>query len=141
MALPFDNQLSEIADSMGISLYQRFSLSEASVFLHCQIKDVEKLIAQRKIDYIQVTDTQTDFFGFQLLQHLLGSVTGSLSPPRSQQLPDRIIRSKEVQNKTGLSRTTIWRLERKGEFPARIPLSAGSVGWRLGEVEEWIKSR
>ncbi len=141
MALPFDNQLSEIADSMGISLYQRFSLSEASVFLHCQIKDVEKLIAQGKIDYIQVTDTQIDFFGFQLLQHLLGSVTGSLSPPSAQQLPDRIIRSKEVQNKTGLSRTTIWRLERKGEFPARIPLSAGSVGWRLGEVEEWIKSR
>ncbi len=141
MALPFDNQLSEIADSMGISLYQRFSLSEASVFLRCPIKDVQKLISQRKIDYIQITNNQVDFFGFQLLQHLLGSTTGELLPASVQQLPDRIIRSKEVQNKTGLSRTTIWRLERKGEFPSRVPLSAGSIGWRLGEVEEWIKTR
>ena len=42
---------------------------------------------------------------------------------------------------TGLSRTSIWREERKGNFPARVPLSAGSVGWRLSEVEAWIQAR
>ena len=39
---------------------------------------------------------------------------------------------------TGLSRTTLWRLERKGEFPARVALCAGSVGRRLSEVENWM---
>jgi predicted DNA-binding transcriptional regulator AlpA len=42
---------------------------------------------------------------------------------------------------TGLSRTSIWRLERKGEFPARVSLTAGSVGWRMSEVEEWVNNR
>lgn len=50
-------------------------------------------------------------------------------------------RTKEVQEITGLSRTTIWREEREGRFPARVPLSARNVGWRLSEVEEWIKNR
>ncbi len=141
MALPFDNQLSEIADSMGISLYQRFSLSEASLFLHCQISELEKLIDQRKIEYIQITDDQVDFFGYQLLQYLLGAVQGSSVSSADSTAPDRIIRSQEVQSFTGLSRTTIWRLERMGKFPNRVALGPGSVGWKLREVENWINSR
>lgn len=53
---------------------------------------------------------------------------------------DKIIRSKEVQELTSFSRTTLWRLERKGEFPARVPLTSGSIDWRLSEVQQWIKS-
>ncbi len=55
--------------------------------------------------------------------------------------PDRIIRAREVQEITGLSRTTLWRLENKGEFPHRVSLSIGSVGWRYNEVKEWVMSR
>lgn len=54
---------------------------------------------------------------------------------------DRIIRSREVQQLTGLSRTTLWRPERAGKFPLRVALCPGSVGWRLSEVEEWIRCR
>lgn len=57
------------------------------------------------------------------------NVGSNTSPP-----PDKIIRSKEVQALTGLSRTTIWRLEREGKFPARVPLTASNVGWRLTDV-------
>jgi len=64
-----------------------------------------------------------------------------IPPPMSQLSPERIFRSKEVQKMTGLSHISIWRLERKGEFPARVPLTAGSVGWRLNKMEEWINSR
>jgi len=42
---------------------------------------------------------------------------------------------------TGLSRTTIWRLENKEEFPRRVSLGANSVGWRLSEVKRWVKGR
>lgn len=46
----------------------------------------------------------------------------------------------------GLKRLTIWRLERKGDFPKRLQLTGGgggggAVGWLEHEVEEWIKNR
>jgi len=50
------------------------------------------------------------------------------------------LRTKEVQEMTGLSRTTLWRLERKGDFPDRVALSSASVGWKLSEVESWLKN-
>ena len=52
-----------------------------------------------------------------------------------------MIRSKEVVKLTGLSKTTLWRMEMKGEFPRRRKLSTGTVGWSLTEVEEWMSSR
>lgn len=55
--------------------------------------------------------------------------------------PDRILRSNEVVCLTGLSRTTLWRLERSGEFPTRRRLSSFAVGWVLSEVLEWLESR
>ena len=60
---------------------------------------------------------------------LLGSVSGVEVPTPKSNYPDKIIRIKEVLEMSGLSRTTLWRMERKDEFPKRLPLSAGSVGW------------
>ncbi|MFK5986774.1 MAG: hypothetical protein QM479_15315 [Pseudomonadota bacterium] len=108
MKSPFNNNLKEIADSMGISLYQRFSLNEASLFLHCTEADIKNLLQQDNLQYIKVTETKTEFFGYQLLQHLLGSVSGNIVSISDNSVPDRILRSKEVQDMTGLSRTTIW---------------------------------
>lgn len=54
---------------------------------------------------------------------------------------NRMVRSKEVVSLTGLSKTTLWRLEKEGMFPSRRQLSPGSVGWSLDEIEEWIKER
>jgi predicted DNA-binding transcriptional regulator AlpA len=146
MNKPFTPNLCELADSMGISLYQRFTPTEASLFLRCPLAEITKLQANHQIEFIQLTEKQTEFFGFQLLNHLLGNIQvtapvnnssnyqSNTSPP-----PDKIIRSKEVQELTGLSRTTIWRLEREGKFPARVPLTASNVGWRLTDVQEWIR--
>lgn len=55
--------------------------------------------------------------------------------------PTRIIREPEVINRTGLSSISIYRLERKGDFPARVELTSKSVGWYEHEVEEWIRGR
>jgi predicted DNA-binding transcriptional regulator AlpA len=52
-----------------------------------------------------------------------------------------IIRAADLAHITGLSRTTIWRLERRGQFPQRIRLSRNTVGWRLEEIRDWIESR
>ena len=57
---------------------------------------------------------------------------------------DRILRTPEVVRATGLSKTTIWRRVRTGDFPAPLKLgslTARSIGWRQGEIEKWINSR
>ena len=144
MDKPFTPNLCELADSMGISLYQRFTPIEASLFLRCPLVDLEKLQKKGNIEFIQITKDQTEFFGFQLLNYLLNSIQGSITPTQpvpSAPSSERILRSKEVQDITGLSRTTIWRLERSGKFPARVPLSSSIVGWRASDIADWIKTR
>ena len=52
-----------------------------------------------------------------------------------------VLRYAAVRQAVGLSRTTLWRLERQGGFPARRQLSANSVGWLKSDVDAWIQSR
>ncbi len=54
----------------------------------------------------------------------------------------RILRLKEVQRMTGLSRSTIYAEIAKGNFPKQIQLTgARSVGWYEEAVVQWIESR
>ncbi len=133
-----------IADSMGIALYQRFSLAQASLFLRCPESDIKKLLAKGKINTITITDKDYQFFGYQLLEYILSQTTDHQPAPNNSNPMtgiDRIIRAKEVQNLTGLSRTTLWRFENKGQFPRRVSLGASTVGWKLSEVQNWIEER
>ena len=57
---------------------------------------------------------------------------------------NKIMRIPEVIDATGLSRATIWRRVRSGEFPPPVRLggpNSRSVGWKKAEVEEWIDTR
>jgi prophage regulatory protein len=56
-------------------------------------------------------------------------------------VPLRFIRFAGVRDRTGLSRSTIWRLERRGVFPKHRRLSANAVGWLEPEIDEWVRSR
>lgn len=56
-------------------------------------------------------------------------------------VPDRIVRECECKKRTGLSRTTRWRLERVGKFPRRRRLSEGCTGWLESEIAAWIATR
>ena len=47
----------------------------------------------------------------------------------------------DLQRIVPLSRTTIWRLERQGEFPRRIRIGPNRVAWVETEVEAWISER
>ena len=56
----------------------------------------------------------------------------------------RIMRTPEVVKLTGLSKTTIWRRVRSGDFPTPVKLGSlgtRSIGWREGEIERWIEGR
>lgn len=54
---------------------------------------------------------------------------------------DRIVREAECKRLTGLSRTTRWELERRGQFPARRRLAVNSVGWLESELQAWVEGR
>lgn len=56
-------------------------------------------------------------------------------------MQNEFFRWPRVRQLTGLSRSTVWRLEKSGQFPARRKLSANSVGWSLIELQEWMQSR
>jgi predicted DNA-binding transcriptional regulator AlpA len=56
-------------------------------------------------------------------------------------IPDAIIREPECRRRTGLSRSTRWRLERRGKFPRRRQLSPGCSGWLASEIAAWISAR
>ena len=61
--------------------------------------------------------------------------------PRPQLTGMRFLRLKTVAELCGVSRTTIWRLERDGKVPSRYRIGANSVGWLADEVEEWMRNR
>ena len=52
-----------------------------------------------------------------------------------------ILSRSDVQRLTNLGHTQLWKLEKSGEFPKRIRLSALRVGWRSDQVRDWILSR
>ena len=52
--------------------------------------------------------------------------------------PDRIIRSKTVLARTGLSRSTMHRKIAEGTFPAQVRISVNGAGWRESEINRWI---
>ena len=53
----------------------------------------------------------------------------------------RTIRRNELRQIVPLADSTIFELERRGEFPQRFFLTARCVVWDLAEVEAWLESR
>ena len=54
---------------------------------------------------------------------------------------DRFIREPELLKRTGVSSTTLWRWEKKGLFPKRIPLGPNCKGWLESEVNKWFDKK
>ena len=52
-----------------------------------------------------------------------------------------ILRRKQVELRTGLSRSTIYQYIKDGAFPKPVHLGPRAVGWLESEVSEWITQR
>lgn len=52
-----------------------------------------------------------------------------------------ILRRKQVEARTGLSRSTIYDRIKAGTFPAPISLGEKSVGWIESEIDAWLNAR
>jgi prophage regulatory protein len=52
----------------------------------------------------------------------------------------KIIRVPQVSALTGLSRSSIYRLEKEGSFPQRKQLGKRMTGWVDDEVQHWLEN-
>lgn len=53
----------------------------------------------------------------------------------------KTIRREQLREIVPLADTTIYEMERRGEFPARFYLTSRCVVWDLAEVEDWLEAR
>ena len=70
-----------------------------------------------------------------------GPDEGDVERLAGQPTPTRLLRFPAVRERTGLSRSTIWRLEQQGLFPRRRRISHRRVAWAAEEVLTWTQSR
>ncbi|HEX8222767.1 MAG TPA: AlpA family transcriptional regulator [Allosphingosinicella sp.] len=53
---------------------------------------------------------------------------------------DRILRLNAVLDRTGLSRSTLYRKIQAGTFPKQVRIAARCAGWRESAIQDWISN-
>lgn len=56
-------------------------------------------------------------------------------------MTDKHLRRPAVQELTGLSRSTIYDLMAKGQFPRPVRLTVKAVAWPESAIEDWLAQR
>lgn len=54
--------------------------------------------------------------------------------------PDRILRLNAVLDRTGLSRSTLYRKIQTGTFPKQVRIATRCAGWRESAVTAWMRN-
>lgn len=52
-----------------------------------------------------------------------------------------ILRRPQVEQRTGLSRSTLYQYIKDGDFPKPVRLGLRAVGWLESDISEWIAAR
>lgn len=60
---------------------------------------------------------------------------------RTGHAPFCMLRLDQVTARTGLSRDTVYRMMRRGEFPASTKVGTRAVAWPEHEIEAWLVGR
>jgi prophage regulatory protein len=47
-------------------------------------------------------------------------------------------REPEILALVGVSHATLWRMIKRGDWPAPVKLSLRAIGWRREEVRQWL---
>lgn len=75
--------------------------------------------------------------------HLLNRDTAKQAATNTNQqtIAPRLIRRSDVQKITGLGASSIYQLQREGNFPQSVQVSERRVAWVESEVAEWVGKR
>ena len=55
--------------------------------------------------------------------------------------PDTLLTIREVAERNRLSKPTIYKMVRRGDFPRQLHLSANKVAWLEREIAAWVAGR
>ncbi|WP_110642893.1 AlpA family transcriptional regulator [Salinicola sp. CPA57] len=69
------------------------------------------------------------------------STTTAFQKVERIELGNRLLRRRDVELKTGKSRSAIYAGVSNGTFPAPVPIGDKSVAWLEEEVDSWIAAR
>jgi len=53
----------------------------------------------------------------------------------------KFLRLADVKVITGLSRSSLYQMMRKGQFPPSISIGSRAIAWTDAAIQEWIESR
>lgn len=56
-------------------------------------------------------------------------------------MTERLIRPAELLDKLNISKPTLHRMRRRGDFPEPLRISTGCVAWRESTVTQWLMAR
>lgn len=54
---------------------------------------------------------------------------------------DRLLRLPEIESVTGLRKSTVYLLMKRGEFPRSVQVTARCVAWPESRVLQWVQDR
>lgn len=63
------------------------------------------------------------------------------SPAQPEGDPSDTLRLPRVRQRTGLGRSTIYRMMAQGLFPNAVQLTPRAVGWRKADIDTWLATR
>ena len=53
---------------------------------------------------------------------------------------DRLLRLRDVERITGMSRASIYRLMQDGDFPRPVKIGSTAIKWKQSDIAAWIES-
>ena len=56
-------------------------------------------------------------------------------------MQDRLLRRRQVEDITGTSRSSIYKMMQNGEFPSPVRIGPAAVRWRSSDIRAWVESR
>ena len=90
-----------------------------------------------------VIDQLADRVAAKVIARLRPLLEKSVATPARTREPDpdrplpTFLRLRDIVERTGLARSTIYSRVNEGRFPASVSLGGSSVAWRRVDVEEW----
>ena len=54
---------------------------------------------------------------------------------------DRLLRRRQVEEITGMGRSSIYRLMQEGDFPPPVRVGPAAVRWKESDIMGWLESR
>ncbi len=109
--------------------------------IELEAAEIKALAAEVAIHVNQTLLRRMDELEATLLKLLGEGVKQGGSKGQVIALEDRYLSTADVTAMLGISRSTLHRMVERGEFPEKIQVTPGRVGWKLSTVNAWIDKR